>query len=69
MEVADLLPLVERLEDNVDDLEEILQPLLESSLVETSKRLPLLDKAKLHVLVTYTLESLLFCETFAKTCR
>jgi exosome complex protein LRP1 len=66
MEVADLLPLVERLEDNVDDLEEALQPLLDSSLAETSKKLPLLDKAKLHVLVTYTLESLLFCETFAR---
>lgn len=61
MEVADLMPLVERLEDNVDDLEEVLQPLLERSLAETSSKLPLLDKAKLHVLLTYTLESLIFC--------
>jgi exosome complex protein LRP1 len=61
MEVADLIPLVERLEDNIDDLEEVLEPLLERSLAETSRKLPLLDKAKVHVLLTYTLESLLFC--------
>lgn len=61
MEASDLIPLLERLEDNVDDLEEVLQPLLEQSLTDTSKKLPLLDKAKLHVLLTYMLESLIFC--------
>lgn len=61
MEIADLLPVVERLEDNVDDLEEVLEPLFKRSLEETSKKLPLLERAKLHVLLTYTLESLLFC--------
>ncbi|QKX64001.1 uncharacterized protein TRUGW13939_11174 [Talaromyces rugulosus] len=59
MDVVDLQPAVERLEENIDALEETLQKLLGSSLEETSRKLPLLDRAKLHVLVTYTLESLL----------
>jgi exosome complex protein LRP1 len=65
MEASDLIPLLERLEDNLDDLEEVLQPLLEQSLSETSKKLPLLDKAKLHVLLTYMLESLIFCMLYS----
>ncbi|KAJ5766505.1 uncharacterized protein N7511_004121 [Penicillium nucicola] len=60
MEPANLLPLLEQLDDHVDDLEEILQPLLASSLAKSSNKLPVMDKAKLHVLVTYTLESLIF---------
>lgn len=65
MEPADLLPLVDQLDDNVDDLEEALAPLLNSAISETSKKLPVLDKAKYHVLVTYALESLLFCTSSA----
>jgi exosome complex protein LRP1 len=61
MDPTNLLPLLEQLDDNVDDLEEILQPLLASSLVKSSNKLPVMDKAKLHVLITYTLESLIFC--------
>ncbi|KAK1141624.1 hypothetical protein N8T08_008888 [Aspergillus melleus] len=60
MDPVDLLPLVDQLDDNVDDLEEALAPLLNSAVTETSKKLPVLDKAKYHVLVTYALESLLF---------
>ncbi|RAL06420.1 uncharacterized protein BO80DRAFT_498509 [Aspergillus ibericus CBS 121593] len=60
MEATDLLPLLEQLDDNIDDLEEALKPILESSVVATSKKLPVLDKAKFHVLVTYALESLIF---------
>ncbi|KAL4894166.1 Sas10/Utp3/C1D family-domain-containing protein [Aspergillus ambiguus] len=60
MDVPDLTPLLEQLDDNVDDLEEVLAPILNSSLTETSKKLPVLDKAKFHVLVTYALESLIF---------
>ncbi|CAK97080.1 DNA-binding protein c1d [Aspergillus niger] len=60
MEAADLLPLLEQLDDNIDDLEEALKPILDSSVVETSKKLPVMDKAKFHVLVTYALESLIF---------
>ncbi|KAI9927981.1 hypothetical protein AWENTII_012356 [Aspergillus wentii] len=60
MDPVDLMPLLEQLDDNVDDLEEALQPILERQVSETSKKLPVLDKAKLHVLVTYALESLIF---------
>ncbi|OKL63440.1 hypothetical protein UA08_01984 [Talaromyces atroroseus] len=60
MEVADLIPVVERFEDNLDDLEEVIKPLLARSLEETSKKLPLLERAKLHALVTYTVESLIY---------
>lgn len=61
MDPTDLLPLLEQLDDNVDDLEAVLQPLLTSSLLKSSNKLPVMDKAKLHVLITYALESLIFC--------
>ncbi|KAJ6115022.1 hypothetical protein N7486_000800 [Penicillium sp. IBT 16267x] len=60
MDSASLLPLLEQLDDHVDDLEDVLEPLLGQSLSKTSKNLPVMDKAKLHVFVAYTLESLLF---------
>ncbi|CZT50993.1 related to small unique nuclear receptor co-repressor [Rhynchosporium secalis] len=44
----------------MDDLEASLQPLLKTALSETASKLPLLDKAKLYVLVTYAIESMLF---------
>lgn len=66
MDVVDLQPAVERLEENIDDLEEALQKTLGSSLEETSRKLPLLDRAKLHVWVTYTLETLLHCMSSQK---
>ncbi|KAJ5210387.1 Sas10/Utp3/C1D [Penicillium cf. griseofulvum] len=60
MDPTDLLPLLEQLDDNVDDLEEVLQPILATTLLKSSNKLPVMDKAKLHVLITYTLESLIF---------
>ncbi|CAL5866513.1 uncharacterized protein PFLUO_LOCUS722 [Penicillium psychrofluorescens] len=60
MEAPDLLPLLEQLDDNMDDLEEVLEPILGHSVSKASKKLPVMDKAKLHVLITYTLESLIF---------
>lgn len=62
MDSSKVLSLLETLDDEIDDLEESLSPLLKSALSETSSKLPLLDKAKLYVLVTYTIESTLFCE-------
>jgi hypothetical protein len=64
MDVPDLLPQIEQLDDNVDDLEEAIAPLLNQPLTETAKKLPVLDKAKLHVWTTYALENLIFCESF-----
>lgn len=61
METLDLMPLIEQLDDNVDDIEEALAPLLKTALSDTAGKLPLLDKAHLYVLVTYSIESILFC--------
>ncbi|KAL4862923.1 Sas10/Utp3/C1D family-domain-containing protein [Aspergillus spectabilis] len=60
MDSGNLIPLLERLDDDVDDLEEVLAPIFESTVIETSKKLRVLDKAKFHVLLTYTLESLIY---------
>ncbi|KAJ6032313.1 hypothetical protein N7540_003045 [Penicillium herquei] len=60
MDTNNLFPLLEQLDDDLDYLEEALEPFLGKSLVGVSKNLPVMDKAKLHVLVTYTLESLIF---------
>lgn len=62
MDPKSLLSLVEQLGDNIDDLDENLQPLLEGALPTTTQKLPLLDRAKLNVLLVYSIESLLFCE-------
>jgi exosome complex protein LRP1 len=57
---TDLPDLIEDLEVNIDELEELLNPLLTKPLATTASTLPLLDKAKLHILTTYAIESLLF---------
>jgi len=59
MDVTDITPELDKLDVDLDELEELLKPLL--SIGEVSSRLPLLDKAKLCVLASYTIESLLFC--------
>ncbi|KAK5168545.1 hypothetical protein LTR16_011913, partial [Cryomyces antarcticus] len=53
MEAVDLLPMLEDLSGNIDDLEDSLAPLLKQALSATTSTLPLLDKAKLYVLTTY----------------
>ncbi|KAK2758051.1 hypothetical protein FQN54_004457 [Arachnomyces sp. PD_36] len=60
METPSILPLIEQLEYDIDDLEEALQPLLQNSLSAITQKLPVLDKAKLYVLLTYAIESLIF---------
>ena len=61
MDISDLVPLIELLNDNIDDLEEALSPLIRSALLDTAGKIPLLDKAQLYVLITYAIESILFC--------
>lgn len=58
----DLSPLLEQLEENIDDLSETLEPLLKVPLSETAAKLPLLDRAKLYVSITYAIESIIFCK-------
>jgi len=60
MDVSDILLLLEQLDDEIDDLEDSLAPLLNSALSNTAAKLPLVDKAKLCVLVTYAIESIIF---------
>ncbi|TKA74239.1 hypothetical protein B0A55_05690 [Friedmanniomyces simplex] len=60
METSDVLSLVEDMSTNIDDLEEALAPLLKTALSASTSKLPLLDKAKLYVLTTYAVESILF---------
>ncbi|KAF7189101.1 Nuclear nucleic acid-binding protein C1D [Pseudocercospora fuligena] len=55
-----ILPQIEDLTGDVDDLETALQPILQSALSASTSKLPLLDKAKLYVLATYAIESILF---------
>ncbi|KIW45572.1 uncharacterized protein PV06_03953 [Exophiala oligosperma] len=62
METSSMLDLVDQLEENIEDLEDSLAPLLESgsSLASTTKKLPLVDRAKLDVLLVYAIESIIF---------
>ena len=59
---TNVMDLLEQLDDEVDDLEETLAPILKAGLADTASKLPLLDKAKLYVLITYAVESMLFCK-------
>ena len=60
-----LSSLIDQLDDNVDDLENALNPLIQAALSENALKLPLLDRAKLYTLTTYAIESVLFCLSFA----
>lgn len=55
-----VLDKIEDLDASLENLQEILEPLLNSSLHAASRKLPLLDRAKLNVTVVYAIESLLF---------
>ncbi|KAF7531713.1 hypothetical protein G7Z17_g13709 [Cylindrodendrum hubeiense] len=58
-DVKDITPDLDRLDSQLDGLEDALQPLL-GNLEGMSSELPLLDKAKLFSLTAYAIESLLF---------
>lgn len=59
--VKDITSDLDRLDGQLDNLEDALKPLL-GQLEELSSQLPLLDKAKLFSLTAYSIESLLFCK-------
>ena len=60
MDSSDVKELVEDMSASIDDLEASLAPLLNASLSASTSKLPLLDKAKLYVLATYAIDSVLF---------
>lgn len=61
MDVTDITSHLDRLDGDIDRLEETLKPIL-TDLSEVASKLPLLDKAKLYVLATYSIENALFCK-------
>jgi exosome complex protein LRP1 len=61
MDPANVQPSLDLLNNVIDDLEEALQPLA-NDMTDMTSKLPLLDKAKLYVLLSYSIESLLFCK-------
>ncbi len=61
MAATNITPQLDQLDKELDELEDLLKPILK--IAETSTQLPLLDKAKLHVLGAYAIESLLFCKS------
>ncbi|KAK5998892.1 Exosome complex protein [Cladobotryum mycophilum] len=58
-DVTNITPDLKRLDNQLDNLEDALEPLL-GNLDEMASQLPLLDKAKLFSLTAYAIESLLF---------
>ena len=60
MEGAALLKAIDSLDGELDNLEDVLKPILDDSLQGTTRKLPILDRAKLNVTVVYAIESLLF---------
>lgn len=58
-DVSDITPHLDRLDGDLDKLEDSLRPIL-NNLGEVASKLPLLDKAKLYVLATYSIETALF---------
>ena len=60
MDSSDVKDLVEDMSGSIDDLEASLAPLLNATLSSSTSKLPLLDKAKLYVLATYAIDSVLF---------
>ncbi|KAK6539007.1 hypothetical protein TWF694_010555 [Orbilia ellipsospora] len=57
---SELWPALDDFEDATDLIEKNLKPLLDQSLPKHASMLPLFDKAKLYIMTTYALESLLF---------
>ncbi|KAL9120409.1 MAG: hypothetical protein Q9187_003032 [Circinaria calcarea] len=60
MDAVELKVSINQLDDDIDSLEDALGLLLGGALSDAAGKLPLLDRAKLYVLVTYAIESLLF---------
>lgn len=59
-DTARVLEKIEDLDDSLADLKDLLKPLLDASLSAATRKLTLLDRAKLNVTVVYAIESLIF---------
>ncbi|RPA82651.1 hypothetical protein BJ508DRAFT_238002 [Ascobolus immersus RN42] len=59
-DLNNLKSLLSLLTDQIEDLSESLAPITSKPLTDYAVSLPILDKAKLYVLISYTIESLVF---------
>jgi len=66
MDSSAALELLDILDEQIDDLKPAIEPLLKDTISGAAMQLPVVDKAKLYVLTSYVLESLLFCN-FSQT--
>lgn len=64
METVDLVLSLQTLDNDVDRLEEAVAPLINGALADAASKLPVLDKAQLYVLVTYAIETAIFCQLY-----
>lgn len=53
--------LLDLLDDRVDELAAALAPLHARTIQDSATKLPVADKARLYVMTTFAIESLLFC--------
>ncbi|KAF2228982.1 hypothetical protein EV356DRAFT_494597 [Viridothelium virens] len=60
LDATDIGSLLDGLEGNIDKLEAALDPVVSQALSETTNKMPVLDKAKFYIFVTYAIESILF---------
>jgi hypothetical protein len=63
MDNIDLTPLIDELAENIDSLQEVITPVFKDAITQSAGRLPLLDRAKLYVLLAYSIESIIFCSS------
>ncbi|CUS07559.1 unnamed protein product [Tuber aestivum] len=60
MDSSEAVELLDLLDEQIDDLGAAVEPLLKDAISGAAIQLPVVDKAKLYVLTSYVLESLLF---------
>ncbi|KAK5105948.1 hypothetical protein LTS08_000063 [Lithohypha guttulata] len=60
MDSVTLLESLDNVDADLESLEAVLKPILDDSLHSATRKLPILDRAKLNVTVVYAIESLLF---------
>lgn len=59
---SDIGGMIDQLDENLDNLQDALKTILSKSLGELASDYPVLDRAKLYILVTYAIESAIFCK-------
>ena len=58
---AHISELIDQLDENLDSLQDALKGILNKSLTEVAASYSMLDRAKFYILITYAIESAVFC--------